>query len=282
MITILTPTYNRSHTLTSLYQSLVQQTQYSFEWLIIDDGSIDDTEIVINNYSQESPFAIRYIKKENGGKHSALNLGFKESYGEWIFIVDSDDTLSGNTIEFLQKEIVELSEDFNSISTLRVYPNNKIIGQEFPSNLVTYLDRIHMGVKGDKADVIRKSALKDFQFPEFSNENFMAESPLFIWLGNRGNTKFINFKGYICEYLPGGLTNNSTLNRHKCVNSTLYVYNYQYENLHSKKLKIKAAVNWWRFRLFKNPYYNIRYNIPILYLPFGLVLYINDVLKRRT
>ncbi|WGV12258.1 glycosyltransferase family A protein [Psychrobacter maritimus] len=93
MITILTPTYNRAHTLPKLYQSLIEQTNYSFEWLIIDDGSNDDTEALIKTYQVESNFSIRYYKKNNGGKCSAINTGVIHAHYEWIFIMDSDDSL---------------------------------------------------------------------------------------------------------------------------------------------------------------------------------------------
>lgn len=281
MITILTPTYNREQTLRSLYESLVDQTQRDFEWLIIDDGSNDSTENLIAEFIKVSPFSIRYVKKENGGKHSALNIGFKEAKYDWIFMVDSDDTLRNRTIETLNNEISQLSIEFNSVSILRVYTDGSVIGEEFPSGLNSYLDKIYSAVKGDKADVIRKSALVNFSFPIYPNEKFMAESPLFIWLGSEGKTKFINYKGYVCEYLPDGLTDSSIKNRHKCTNSTLFVYYNQYEKLKSNDLKAKAAINWWRFRIFKTIDSSVNNRIPFIFFPLGLFLYINDRIKKK-
>lgn len=280
MITVLTPTYNRAHTLSDLYSSLVQQTKYDFEWLVIDDGSSDDTELLVSQYAQEAPFSIRYIRKNNGGKHSALNIGFTEALYEWIFIVDSDDSLKYDAIEVILKETSKLSNDFNSLCILRTYKDGSVIGDKFPSELENYFDRNYQRIRGDKAHIIRKSAVEKFQFPEFYNENFMAEAPLCIWLGNTGKTRFLNFKGYICEYLDNGLTANSIKNRYRCVNSSLYVYKTLYENYNKPLFKIKAATNWWRFRLFQD-IQDKDYKMPLRYMPLGLGLYTLDKLRKK-
>ncbi len=280
MITILTPTYNRAKILSNLYISLTNQTTHNFEWLVIDDGSDDNTKDLIMNCKLEAPFDIRYIKKNNGGKHSALNVGFKESKYDWVFIVDSDDTLIENAIETLSIETNRLPDDFNSICILRTYTDGTIIGDEFPSGMRNYLDRVYNKVKGDKADIIRKNAVLDFTFPEYHNENFMAESPLYLWLGTRGKTKFINYKGYVCEYLDGGLTDNSIRNRYRCIRSTLHVYKTQYETYNTRSLRTKAATNWWRFKLF-NDAKDLDYNMPFIYIPAGFFLFAIDKLKMK-
>ena len=92
MLTILTPTYNRYHTLNKLYESLEKQSKKNFEWMIIDDGSTDNTEEIVSRWIEfQKSFKIIYIKKENGGKHTALNEGFKNVQTPLTFIVDSDD-----------------------------------------------------------------------------------------------------------------------------------------------------------------------------------------------
>ena len=103
MITILTPTYNRKKYLKKAYDSLIIQTDKNFEWLIIDDGSNDETKEYINSLKQEKKVNIRYYYKDNGGKHTALNLGTKEAEGELILILDSDDYLDKNAVENINK-----------------------------------------------------------------------------------------------------------------------------------------------------------------------------------
>jgi glycosyltransferase involved in cell wall biosynthesis len=276
MITVLTATYNRSHTLPTLYESLLNQTNKNLEWLVIDDGSTDRTEQLIRKFTEDDLIDIRYLKKNNGGKHSALNLGFNEAKHEWILIVDSDDWLKNDAIDFMINESSKLDISYNSLSTLRVYEDNSVIGTPHIESRESYIDFTKRKVTGDKADLIRKSALKGFSFPEFESENFMAEGPMFLWLGSKGKTKFVNYGGYVCKYLPEGLSDNSIVNRHRCFNSTLFVYESIYKTYPlSSTDKHRAAINWWRFKLFKD-YQNEDFKAPTPYAPLGLVMYTKD------
>ena len=97
-VTVLTPTFNRAHTLDKLYRSLICQTCADFEWMIVDDGSTDNTKDLIESYIRENNFKISYYYKQNGGKHRALNYGIKNVDSELTFVVDSDDWLTPNAI----------------------------------------------------------------------------------------------------------------------------------------------------------------------------------------
>lgn len=99
MVTVFTPTYNRAYILNNLYQSLCRQSYGDFEWLIVDDGSTDNTEGLIASWLDESKISLCYIKQPNGGKHRAINRGIQEANGNLFFIVDSDDYLADNAIE---------------------------------------------------------------------------------------------------------------------------------------------------------------------------------------
>ena len=95
-ITIFTPTYNRAYILPRLFQSLKNQKATNFEWLIIDDGSNDDTEDVVEKFIAEADFNIRYYKQNNQGKHIALNLAALKAEGDWMITIDSDDFIADN------------------------------------------------------------------------------------------------------------------------------------------------------------------------------------------
>ena len=277
MITVLTPTYNRSYSLPRLYQSLVKQSKHDFEWLVIDDGSLDDTENLIKGYQLDSPFNIRYFKKNNGGKHSALNLGFKKSNNEWIFIVDSDDWLEKNCIEYIKSKITDSGFNYDSISFLRSYETGEIIGDKYTTRLDGFIERGDQCIKGDKADIFRKSKLLGFSFPEFDGERFMAESPLYLWYGKRWSTFFSNYSGYICEYQPDGLSSLSLKNRYLCKESTSFVYHYQWTHYSTLKRRIPAAINWWRFRKLSSR--NTNWRPPLIYIFPALLLVILDSVK---
>ena len=278
MITVLTPTYNRAHCLKILADSLINQSVAKFEWLVVDDGSTDNTESIIREAQGTCMFPVRYIYKDNGGKHTALNTGFKEASGEWIFVVDSDDWLLSDCIQVLLEVAKDVGDQVGAISTLRSFPDGRVIGEEFPPGLDNYIRKIEYNVTGDKADLFRKKALQGFSFPVYRNERFMAESVLFIWLGLRYKTKFVNYAGYICKYLQGGLSDKSLENRHISYRSSLYVYECQYNSLNSRILRFKAAVSWWRFRLGKSPLPLAR-KVPVFYFPFGSVLFLVDLMR---
>src|SRR5690554_1545966 len=100
MLTVFTPTYNRGYIIEKLYESLNHQTNKNFEWLVIDDGSTDDTSKIFDKIlKKDHEYQIRYIKKENGGKHTAANLALDLAEGEIFFVVDSDDVLTANAVE---------------------------------------------------------------------------------------------------------------------------------------------------------------------------------------
>ena len=93
LITIFTPTFNRAEFLPKVYYSLKNQEYKEFEWVIVDDGSSDNTETVINSFIQDQAIVIHYIKQPNGGKHKAINTGVSVATGDLFLILDSDDTL---------------------------------------------------------------------------------------------------------------------------------------------------------------------------------------------
>ena len=99
LITIFTPTYNRAYTLPKLYESLKIQTNQNFDWVIVDDGSTDDTEVLIKSFIDEGIIKITYIKQKNQGKHIAINTGVTLAKGDFFIVIDSDDYLLENCIE---------------------------------------------------------------------------------------------------------------------------------------------------------------------------------------
>ena len=113
-VTVFTPTYNRAYILGDLYHSLQRQTCMDFEWLIVDDGSADDTKALVASWQgEENPFPIRYVYQENGGKCRAINRGLKEADGRLFFTVDSDDYLTDDAIEKVIRWEGELPRDGN-------------------------------------------------------------------------------------------------------------------------------------------------------------------------
>ena len=212
LITIFTPTYNRKDLIERLYQSLLSQTQKNFEWLVVDDGSTDDTEKYFSQLlSQQQQFSIHYIKQKNGGKHRAINKGVQKASGELFFIVDSDDYLTENAIEKINQWAVTLddSHKWAGISGLKGYSKKNIVGQH---NTALYVDaknseRRKKHLEGDKAEIYFTSILKQYPFPEILGENFISEEIVWNAIARDGYyIRWFNEVIYICNYLEGGLT----------------------------------------------------------------------------
>ena len=165
-ITVFTPAYNRAHLLPRLYQSLLAQKEHDFEWLIVDDGSTDDTEAVITSFIAEGQIKIRYHYKENGGKHTAVNLGVQKALGNLFFIIDSDDCLTQNAIETLdlQWTNIENRGDLCGIIGLSAFSNGGIVGNRFPQDQweVSFSDvYLKHQLKGDKSVAFKTEILKN-------------------------------------------------------------------------------------------------------------------------
>ena len=155
MITVFTPTFNRAYKLSELYKSLQRQTYKNFEWLIIDDGSTDNTEHLFNKWKNETnSFRITYIKQKNGGKHRAINKGVQLAKGKLFFIVDSDDFLAAFALQRIQEVYEPISENelFAGVSGMKAYTNNKRVGGTLPFKQIdcSMIDvRTKYHIKGD-------------------------------------------------------------------------------------------------------------------------------------
>lgn len=214
MITVFTPCYNRAHTIERLYHSLVLQTNKNFEWIIVDDGSTDNTEQIVNVFIKESnDFPICYFKKENGGKHTAINFGVQKANGEAFFIVDSDDWLPKNAIDRIiyYFDQIKNKKDFAGICGNKMLPTKEIIGKTFDGEVldITALERKKFNIIGDKAEVFKTEILKKFPFPVFENERFLSEGIVWNRIAFDGyKLRFFNENIYYGEYLNDGLTKN--------------------------------------------------------------------------
>ncbi len=200
--------------LQSLWDSLQKQTVKDFEWLVVDDGSTDGTKNLITQLQENSDFPIRYIYKNNGGKHTALNVGIQTICSELTFIVDSDDCVTDDAVESILK-IHQKYRSQNNIcgyAFLRAFPDGKVNGKKFDvdEKIGSYIDvRVNGDDTGaDKAEVFKTHCLKEFPFPEYLNEKFLGEDLVWVRMARKYQMVHINKAIYIGNYLEDGLTNN--------------------------------------------------------------------------
>lgn len=211
LVAILTPTYNRAYILKNLYESLLNQNNYNFVWYVIDDGSTDSTEELVNSLYTDK-FRIVYKKKVNGGKHTAINFGMEYIKEELTFIVDSDDYLKMDAIDTICVDWEKYkSNELSGLSYYRLYPNDEVIGVKWPGDVMSIDSfanmRINKKTYGDKAEIWKTELLKAHPFPEFKGERFLSEAVVWNKLSEEGYKMVFLPKGiYVCEYLEDGLT----------------------------------------------------------------------------
>ena len=210
-VTVFTPTYNRAYILGDLYHSLQRQTCMDFEWLIVDDGSVDDTKALVASWQgEENPFPIRYVYQENGGKCRAINRGLKEADGRLFFTVDSDDYLTDDAIEKVIRWDGELPRDghFCGYVGNRGTTPTQTPNRLFPGGYLdgTALDRYDQ-VDGERAFVFYTEIHRKYLYPEFPGEKFLTEAVTWDLMAHDGyKMRFYNDIIWIWEYKDDGLT----------------------------------------------------------------------------
>ena len=281
-ITIFTPIYNRAYTISRLYLSLCKQTSKDFEWLIIDDGSTDNINEIVQGYIYENKIKIRFISQPNGGKHTAINRGVSMASGEFFYIVDSDDALPKDAVEFILREGSKIinDENYGGIAGCdrtfdgRIFSN--MPDKPIDSNSIDI--RYKYGIIGDLAEVFKTCVLKEYPFPTFSNEKFSPEALVWNRIAQKYKLRFFPKILKEIEYLPDGLTAKIIKLRHQSpIASAIYYSEFTRLKIPLSQ-KIKGAINFWRF-YEPEARKNITSINPILnilgYLP-GKIMKLND------
>lgn len=215
-LTIFTPTYNREHTISRIYESILRQDNNllnDIEWLIVDDGSSDGTESLVENWIEKQlTFTLLYIKQVNGGKHTAFNRAVQEAQGELFFTVDSDDWLADNSI----KDVLELfdticgDDSLAGIIALKCFPAGNLIGISYPKdNFISSISNLSsQGYGGERSLVFKTKILKKYPFPIIQGERFIGENVVYDKIDENYNFCVCNRILTVCEYQDDGLTSN--------------------------------------------------------------------------
>lgn len=212
-LTIFTPTYNRGYILEKLYESLKKQTSKDFLWLIVDDGSIDNTQSIVNAWIEENEMEIYYYKQENGGKQRAFNRGVNNAETELFMCVDSDEYLLKDAVQVIiqQWEKVKNYKYLAGMVALRGVTENKPIGTYFPemieeSTLGELYSSYHF--KGDTELIYRTKILKEHPFWVAESEKFMGESYVYQQIDQEYKLSILRRIVAVGEYLQDGYTHN--------------------------------------------------------------------------
>lgn len=279
MITVYTPTYNRAYRLPDLYQSLIRQSNQNFKWLVLDDGSTDDTRELVNSWIKENKIDITYYYHENKGKQETVNKAHALIISDLNVCVDSDDYLVDDAIEIILREWSYVnSNDIAGIVGLDIYKNDKIVGSKFPENLKysKFSDFKKNKIFGDKKFIYRTDIIKKYKYPSIQNEKFPAPGYLYRLIDQDYNLKLINKKLCVIEYLEDGISKNKFNQLRNYPNSFIF---YRKERIRLSKSILDMLKNYFHliyscFYAKRNPFkQNQSVFLIILIFPLSLMYY---------
>lgn len=289
-LTYFTPTYNRAKDLPKLYESLCEQTNKNFIWLIIDDGSKDNTKEVVESWQKENKIEIDYVCKENGGKNTAIDLSNQICKTEYINCIDSDDFVSKDSTEVLYKYFDEVSNDETlcGIVGRKVNMTNKTKREPVKKEKLFFYE---LGRKYNDMNetnlVFKTDIIKGYHFPRFENERFVTESVFY-------NQFLYNYKMlaipetlYLFEYQEDGYTMQGLDLFFKNPEGYLYALKQNTFIACKYKMSLKRRLGYahvfyaWKSALKLKEKYPNDYKLPLFYRIFGKILSVRLIGKYK-
>lgn len=286
-VVILTPSYNRANTLPKLYESLKKQTDSSFMWMIVDDGSSDNTNTVVETMKKEKLININYIYQENGGKARALNRGFSQFKNTQIYvIVDSDDYLLPTAIGTIKDYLVKYGSDpkigafffhYNTTDGKLLQPSGKAIESD---HVMTPYEYNRSFGKHDGCICYLKKVTEKYKYPEFEGENYIGPTVLQLKMSKEYKVVYSPIVIGVAEYQQNGLTQVGRQLRLKNPMGMIYYSKLMMCSEASILTQIKYAISIWPYaNLAKKSFLDVlnfvnkSFLLSISYLP-GQILYL--------
>lgn len=281
LLTVFTPAYNRVHTLPRTYKSLKNQTCKDFVWLIVDDGSSDNTAQLVKEWQNiDNGFEIEYIYKENGGMHTAHNTAYENIKTELNVCVDSDDAMPSDAVEKILNTWLKVKDKgYAGIIGLDSDFDGNLIGKGFPENLTetTLSGYYSAGGKGDKKLIYRTDVMNKYPpYPVFEGEKYVSLSYKYLLCDQEYKLFVLNEVLCLVEYQQDG----SSLNMWKQYrrNPKGFAFLRKIDMLYpvNKKKIIVAAVHYVSSSLIAKNHNFIKESpkkiITILSIPLGWLL----------
>lgn len=279
-LTIFTPTFNRVEFIKRLYNSLLSQSNKNFCWLIVDDGSTDDTDKYIKSIIETNIIDIRYYYQKNRGKYVALNKGAELCDTRLFICIDSDDYLDTVAVDTLIHESEKIENNRNCVGIVfpRIMNDNngqnmcELFKYDLYGNLQSFYEKKY--IKGETSILFKSYILKEYSFPEIANENFMSEEVLYNMINLKYNFYFSNKSFCFSEYYDDGLTSNLVKIRWKNPTATLILFQSKAATNISifRKIQYTSLYLAWRRvnkvrcdKYFNIPFYNYVFCLPLYF-----------------
>ena len=289
-LTVFTPAYNRAHTLPRAFEALKKQSDKRFVWLIVDDGSTDNTREVVEDFQKEDcGFKIEYVYKENGGMHTAHNLAYKLIKTELNTCIDSDDTIGdeavGKILDFWEKNG---SDEFAGIVGFDTDFEGNVIGSRFPEDLKkTTLGAYYKnGGSGDKKLVYRTDVVKKYPpYPEYEGEKLVPLGSLYTLIDQDYELLVLDEALCRVEYQPDG--SGASIFRQYRQSPKGFAYSRIIRMKYSDSFKERAtgAIHYISSCIFAREKHFLKKSpkklLTVLMIPFGVLLNIYIRIKNR-
>ena len=286
-LTIFTPTYNRAYILSQCYQSLVRQTCKDFVWLIIDDGSTDNTKELVEKWMKnDNGFKIRYRYKKNGGMHTGHNAAYDLINTELNVCIDSDDFMPDNAVELITNFWNKNGNyKYSGIIALDVYKNGEIIGSKLPDKKSTTLSEFYdKGGKGDKKLIYRTDVINSYpKYPEFKDERFVPLDYKYLLADQEYELLILNEAVCVVEYMEDGSSMNMLRQYYKNPRGFAFVRKVHMKYDKGFVKKFKTCIHYvsssliMRNKKFLSESPNKL--MTLLAYPFGFIVYL--IVKRK-
>ncbi len=284
LLTVFTPTYNRRELLGRVYQSLLVQTDLNFIWLIVDDGSTDDTGMLVQEWMQEGRITIEYLYRENGGKMRAHNTGVANCRTELFMCLDSDDYLPENAVELITAAWRQTEEDTvqdaGQVCGIVAHKGRSateiLTGGEFADVKYTTLQGLYRkGFSGETTLVFRTDILRRFPFPEIDGEKYVPEDYIYDRIDKEYVLRVLPRILTICELVTSGYTDSVERLRDENPQAWLLYYGQRAQDAPVSMLKLKYISHYMQFaRAVGKPVFRGERILPVPVLLLGLPGYV--------
>ena len=260
-LSICVATFNRSELLTELYDSIISQNDIGIELVIVNDGSTDGTEELVQYWIEGSRIKIKYVYQDNFGRGTALRKALLSAEGEYSIIMDDDDYFLDGTFEKIKQSLlsIEKKNNFNKelagVCYLCLSENGNVLGDEFPNQ--DYIsDFFKMGfienICGDKKEIVRTQILKENIFPYFENEKRVVTSTLWNRIAYEYDCLCFNYPVAVKRYLKGGMSDS--LLRLKAESPNYQIENcivaINYPRIFSLRITLIYSAILWKYWFF--------------------------------
>ena len=210
LISVIVPVYNVENYIVQCIESLIKQTYTKFEIILVNDGSKDNSGKICDEYALKDE-RIKVIHKENAGVSSARNVGIKQSKGQWITFIDSDDWVEEKYLEVLlnlaKSENADISIcGYNRVSKERIEKINASGKNEIYDSQEYLIKSLNpqIGLGFSHMKLIKKSIIKDIEF----NDNLAVAEDAFF---NIQLSKNVNKAVHLMQPLNNYRNNNQSL-----------------------------------------------------------------------